>query len=208
MLNNHLIAEKLFITQSVLLNLETPFVWTSGIKSPIYCDNRKLLSYPIHRDFIKSELSNCVLDNFPETDLIAGVATAGIPWGVLVADQIKTSFLYVRSQSKKHGLGKNIEGHYTPNQKILVVEDLISTGKSSIEAVQILQNEGLQVLGVMSIFNYGFPSTKEKFDALKIPFISLIDYTNLIAYAQSKEMFTDNNIKKLNSWRENPEDWN
>src|ERR1700712_168465 len=136
MTNEKAVAEKLLEIQAIKLNLEKPFTWASGWKSPIYCDNRKVLSFPYIRDFIKSEMCDVVFSQFPEGTLIAGVATAGIAWGAMVADQLKLPFIYVRPKPKEHGLGNQIEGQYSPNQKIVVIEDLISTGKSSLEVVE------------------------------------------------------------------------
>jgi orotate phosphoribosyltransferase len=133
------VAEKLLQTGAVLLRPEEPFTWASGWKSPIYCDNRKLLSFPYVRDYIKSEMCNVIFEQYPDADLVAGVATAGIAWGAMVADQLKLPFMYVRPKPKEHGLGNQIEGAYQPGQKTVVVEDLVSTGKSSLQVVDVLQ---------------------------------------------------------------------
>src|SRR5213595_1930017 len=156
MTNEKAIAEKLLQINAVKLNLEEPFTWASGWKSPIYCDNRRILSFPFIRDYIKSELSNIVFEKFPEAELLAGVATAGIAWGAIVADQLKLPYIYVRPKPKEHGLGNQIEGFYEEGKKVVVIEDLVSTGKSSLLVVDVLRKAGLQVEGLVSIFNYGF----------------------------------------------------
>src|SRR3954464_8296211 len=143
--NEKAVAERLLVTGAVKLSLEEPFTWASGWKSPIYCDNRKLLSFPYVRDYIKSELCNVIFEKYPEADLIAGVATAGIAWGAMAADQLKLPFMYVRPKPKEHGLGNQIEGSIEQGQKTVIVEDLISTGKSSLLVVDFLRNAGLDI---------------------------------------------------------------
>src|SRR5450631_4750595 len=150
------VAEKLLQVQAIRLNVKEPFTWASGWKSPIYCDNRKVLSFPYIRDFIKSEMCNVLFAQFPEAALLAGVATAGIAWGAMAADQLKLPYIYVRSKPKEHGLGQQIEGYYEKGQPVVVIEDLISTGKSSLQVVEILRQAGLEVVGLVSIFTYGF----------------------------------------------------
>src|SRR5687767_15614644 len=154
-------AEKLLQVQAVKLSPEKPFTWASGWKNPIYCDNRKVLSHPYVRDFIKSELCNVVFENFPDAELIAGVATAGIAWGAMIADQLKLPFVYVRPKPKEHGLGNQIEGEYNKKQKVVVIEDLVSTGKSSLQVVDVIRNADLEVLGMVSIFTYAFEKARE-----------------------------------------------
>ena len=156
MTNEKAVAEKLLQVGAVKLSPDAPFTWASGWKSPIYCDNRKVLSFPFVRDFIKSELCNVIFEKFPEAEVLAGVATAGIPWGAMAADQLKLPYIYVRPKPKEHGLGNQIEGAYTAGQKVLVIEDLISTGKSSLQVVDVLRGAGVEVVGMVSIFNYGF----------------------------------------------------
>ena len=163
------IAEKLLQIKAVKLQPQEPFTWASGWKSPIYCDNRKILSYPHIRDFVKSELSNLVFTEFPDAEVIAGVATAGIPHGALVADLLKMPFVYVRSKPKAHGMGNQIEGHLEPNKKVLVIEDLISTGKSSMEAIDALREAGAKIEGLCSVFTYGFDIAKKPFRKRKYP---------------------------------------
>src|SRR5919106_7053361 len=153
--NEKAVAERLLLTGAVKLSLEEPFTWASGWKSPIYCDNRRVLSFPYIRDFIKSELCNVIFEKFPDAALLAGVATAGIAWGAMAADQLKLPFIYVRAKPKEHGLGNQVEGYYEKGQKTVVIEDLISTGKSSLDVVNVLKNAGLNVIGMVSIFTYG-----------------------------------------------------
>src|SRR6202046_2229119 len=146
------VAEKLLQAQAIRLSPQQPFTWSSGWKSPIYCDNRKVLGFPYIRDFIKSEMCNVIFAQFPDAALLAGVATAGIAWGAMAADQLKLPYVYVRSKPKEHGLGQQIEGYYQPGQPTVVIEDLISTGNSSLQVVEILRQAGLNVIGLVSIF--------------------------------------------------------
>src|SRR5882757_8282861 len=164
------VAEKLLQVSAVKLNLQQPFTWASGWKSPIYCDNRRILSFPFIRDYIKSELCNVVFEKFPEAELVAGVATAGIAWGAMTADQLKLPYIYVRPKPKEHGLGNQIEGFYEKGQKTVVIEDLISTGKSSLQVCDVLRNAGLDVIGMVAIFTYGFPVAEEAFKAAGVPY--------------------------------------
>src|SRR5205814_4960179 len=161
MTNEKAIAEKLLQVNAIKLNPEHPFTWASGWKSPIYCDNRRILSFPFIRDYIKSELCNVVFEKFSGAELLAGVATAGIAWGAMVADQLKLPYVYVRPKPKEHGLGNQVEGYFEKGQKTVVIEDLVSTGKSSLQVVDVLRKEGLHVGGMVSIFNYGFPVASE-----------------------------------------------
>src|SRR6516225_3335005 len=163
MTNEKAVAEKLLQINAIRLNLKEPFTWASGWKSPIYCDNRKVLSFPYVRDFIKSEMCNVIFAQFPEAAMLAGVATAGIAWGAMAADQLKLPYIYVRSKPKEHGLGQQIEGYYEPGRPVVVIEDLISTGKSSLQVVDILRQAGLEVIGLVSIFNYGFDAGRQAF---------------------------------------------
>jgi len=153
MTNEKAVAEKLLEIQAIKLNLEKPFTWASGWKSPIYCDNRKTLSFPHVREFIKSEMCNLIFEEFPDAELLAGVATAGIAWGAMAADQLKLPFIYVRSKPKEHGMGNQIEGFYEEGKQVVVIEDLISTGKSSLAVTLALRAAGLQIAGLVSIFN-------------------------------------------------------
>src|SRR6476469_5227457 len=179
-------AEKLLQAEAIRLSSDKPFIWASGWKSPIYCDNRKVLSKPFIRDFIKSELCNVVFERFADAELIAGVATAGIAWGAMVADQLKLPFIYVRPKPKEHGLGNQIEGEFTPGQKVVVIEDLISTGKSSLQVVDVLKQNGMEILGMVSIFNYQFDVAKESFEKAGVPYYSLTNYPSLLNLAEQK----------------------
>ncbi len=178
-----LTAEKLLQAEAILLSPDKPFTWASGWKSPIYCDNRKVLSHPYIREFIKSELCNVVFEKYGEAEVVAGVATAGIPWGAMIADQLKLPFIYVRPKPKEHGLGNQIEGDLKQGQKVVVVEDLISTGKSSLAVVNVLKNIGAETVGMVSIFNYRFLSAQQAFDDAGMPLISLTDYPTLLETA-------------------------
>ena len=208
MTSHKAVAEKLLQISAIRLNAETPFVWASGWKSPIYCDNRKVLSFPYIREFIKSEMCNVVFQEFPEATLLAGVATAGIAWGAMVADQLKLPFIYVRPKPKEHGLGNQIEGYYETSQKVVVVEDLVSTGKSSLQVVDVLRRAGLEVAGMVSIFTYGFDVATEAFKQAGVPFRSLTSYDQLISLAVEKEIVSAGQESILLKWRSNPSGWN
>ncbi len=208
MTNEKAVAEKLLQINAIKLNPQQPFTWASGWKSPIYCDNRKVLSFPYTRDFIKSEMSNVVFEKFPDAEILAGVATAGIAWGAMVADQLKLPYIYVRPKPKEHGLGNQIEGFYEKGQKVVVVEDLISTGKSSLQVVEVLRKEGLEVVGMVSIFNYGFQLAEDEFAAAGVPYFSLTNYTSLITAALEKGMVSADEESTLLKWRESPSTWN
>ena len=201
-------AEKLLQAGSVKLNPEAPFTWASGWKSPIYCDNRKLLSLPFVRDFIKSELANIVFEKFQDADVIAGVATAGIPWGAMVADQLKLPFIYVRPKPKEHGLGNQIEGEVQPGQKVVVIEDLISTGKSSLQVVDVLRQKQITVSGMVSIFTYQFDLANDAFKKAEVPFHSLTDYPTLLKLALNKGLVQPEAEEILLKWRSDPANWN
>jgi orotate phosphoribosyltransferase len=201
------VAEKLLHAKAIRLSVKEPFTWSSGWKSPIYCDNRKVLGYPYIRDFIKSELCNVVFAQFPEAGLLAGVATAGIAWGAMAADQLKLPYVYVRSKPKEHGLGQQIEGYYETNQPVVVIEDLISTGKSSLQVVDILRQTGLEVIGLVSIFNYGFRAAKTAFERAGVPYVSLSNYPTLIGLALEKGLVGPEEESVLLKWSEDPENW-
>ena len=207
MTNEKAVAEKLLQINAIKLNPQQPFAWASGWKSPIYCDNRKVLSFPYIRDFIKSEMCNVVFEKFPDAETLAGVATAGIAWGAMVADQLKLPYIYVRPKPKEHGLANQIEGFYEKGQKVVVVEDLISTGKSSLQVVEVLQKEGMEVVGMVSIFNYGFQLADDAFAAKGIPYYSLTNYTSLITAAIEKGMINANQENTLLKWRQSPSTW-
>jgi orotate phosphoribosyltransferase len=200
-------AQKLLQVQAVKLSLEHPFTWASGWKSPIYCDNRKVLSHPFVRDYIKSELCNVVFDKYPDAEAIAGVATAGIPWGAMVADQLKLPFMYVRPKPKEHGLGNQIEGSYQKDQKVVVVEDLISTGKSSLQVVDVLLAAGVCILGMASIFSYGFPDATLRFERAGVPYSALTNYTALVQQAKASGLIPEAVEEVLLNWRDDPAHW-
>ena len=201
------VAEKLLQAGAVQLRPDLPFTWASGWKSPIYCDNRRILSFPHTRDFIKSEMSNVIFDAFPDADLLAGVATAGIPWGALAADQLKLPYIYVRPKPKEHGLGNQIEGYFEPGSKVIVIEDLISTGKSSLQVLDVLLSRGLEVLGMVSIFTYGFTVAEEAFKTAGIKVVSLTDYETLIGLAIEKGLVSPDQHNTLLNWRVDPSNW-
>ncbi len=207
MSDTKVVAEKLLQADAVRLNVEQPFTWASGWRSPIYCDNRKILSFPYIRDFIKSEMSNVVFEKFPEAEQLAGVATAGIAWGALVADQLKLPYSYVRPKPKEHGLGNQIEGFYEKGQKTVVIEDLISTGKSSLQVVEVLKAAGLEVIGMVSIFTYGFPVATAAFEKMGIPYYSLTNYPALIELAAANGTVAPAHHEVLLKWRDDPANW-
>jgi len=202
-----IIAEKLLEVGAVKLSPAKPFTWASGWKSPIYCDNRKVLSFPFIRDFIKSELCNVIFEHFPEADTVAGVATAGIAWGAMAADQLKLPFIYVRPKPKEHGLGNQVEGFLEEGKKVVIVEDLISTGKSSLQVVDVLLKTGVQVEGMVSIFNYGFTIAEEAFKNAGVTLESLSNYAALIELAKEKNFISAETEQLLLKWRSNPSEW-
>lgn len=207
MTNEKAVAEKLLHVGAVKLSPETPFTWASGWKSPIYCDNRKVLSFPYIREFIKSEMCNVIFEQFPDAAVLAGVATAGIAWGAMAADQLKLPYAYVRPKPKEHGLGNQIEGTIEPGQKVLVIEDLISTGKSSLQVVDVLRNAGYEVAGMVSIFNYGFTIADEAFQKAGVKYVSLTNYVTLIDLAIEKGSIKTDVQDLLMSWRNDPANW-
>jgi len=190
MTNEKAVAEKLLQINAIKLSPQAPFTWASGWKSPIYCDNRKVLSFPYVRDFIKSEMCSVIFEKFPEADVLAGVATAGIAWGAMAADQLKYPYIYVRPKPKEHGLGNQIEGALEKGQKVLVIEDLISTGKSSLQVCDVLRAAGAEVIGMVSIFTYGFQVAEKVFEQAGVPFQSLTNYSTLIDLALEKGLGT------------------
>ncbi len=207
MTNEKAVAEKLLQVDAVKLNLQQPYTWASGWKSPIYCDNRSVLSYPYIRDFLKSEMCSIIFEKFEEADVLAGVATAGIAWGAMAADQLKLPFMYVRPKPKEHGLGNQIEGHFTFGQKVVVVEDLISTGKSSLQVCEVLQNAGLEVIGMVAIFTYGFDVAEKAFAQLGIPYLALTNYSALIELAIEQGRVSHEHQDILLQWRQDPANW-
>lgn len=207
MTNQKAVAEKLLQVNAIKLNLQSPFTWASGWKSPIYCDNRKVLSFPYIRDFIKSEMCNVLFEEFPDALLLAGVATAGIPWGAMAADQLKLPYIYVRPEPKKHGLGNQIEGSFEKGQQAVVIEDLISTGKSSLQVVEVLRNAGVEVVGMVAIFTYGFDEATNNFQKAGLTLKSLTSYAELIEIAIEKGIVSKDQESILLKWREDPSVW-
>jgi orotate phosphoribosyltransferase len=206
--NKRRIAESLLQIKAVKLEPANPFTWASGWKSPIYCDNRKTLSYPEIRTFIRNCFAETIQKEFPGTDLIAGVATGGIAQGALVADQLDLPFAYVRSSTKTHGLDNLIEGVVNPGQKVVVVEDLVSTGGSSLKAVHALRAAGCVVSGLIAIFTYGFQAADEAFRREEVKLIALSDYDTLLDASLRSGAITPAQLDVLRAWRENPSEWN
>ncbi len=207
MTNEKAVAEKLLQIKAIRLNLQEPFTWASGWKSPIYCDNRKTLSFPYTRDFIKSELCNVIFEQFPDAEVVAGVATAGIAWGAMAADQLKLPYIYVRPKPKEHGLGNQVEGFYEGGQRVVVVEDLVSTGKSSLQVCEVLKKQGLAIEGMVSIFTYGFDVADQAFDKAGVPLRSLTNYQTLIALAIENGTVSTAEEETLLNWRKDPANW-
>src|SRR5687768_8897895 len=201
------IAAMLLQIQAIKLSTEKPFSWSSGWKSPIYCDNRLSLSYPEIRTTIKQALVQAIRENFFTAQSIAGVATAGIAQGALVADILNLPFLYVRPKPKDHGMENLIEGQIVRGQKVVVVEDLVSTGGSSLKATQALRQAGLEVLGMVSIFNYGFDIATRNFYDANTSLICLCDYNNLLKFAFDEEYISEEDIISLKAWRVDPANW-
>jgi len=201
------IAEYLLEINAIKLKPTDPFTWASGWKSPIYSDNRLFLSHPLIRTYIKKELGNLIKQKYPTAEAIIGVATAGIAPGALVADYLELPFGYVRSEPKKHGMGKQVEGDIHPKQKIVVVEDLVSTGKSSLQAIDALRDYGCEILGMVSIFNYGFDAAIQNFEQANCSFFSLSNYNELITVAVSKNLIKNEEKDLLSEWRKSPSTW-
>ena len=197
-------AEALLDIEAVKLQPGDLFTWASGWKSPVYCDNRRTLSYPEVRKLLKNGFTELISQHYAQTEVIAGVATAGIPHGALVADALDLPFVYVRNKAKQHGLQNKIEGHLIPGQKAVVVEDLISTGKSSLAAVAALRAVKAEVLGLTAVFTYGFEVASTAFQEARCPFFALSDYTHLIAIAERKNIVSAYDMELLESWRVNP----
>ncbi len=201
------IASKLLDIEAIRLDVEDPFIWSSGWKSPIYCDNRLALSYPKIRALIKTELAKAIKSQYTNVEAIAGVATAGIPQGALVADELGLPFLYVRSKPKGHGMENMIEGKITPCQRVVIIEDLVSTGGSSLKAAEALKNAGFEVMGMAAIFTYGFDLAQENFEKAGIPLFSLSNYNYLLEEALHRQSIAQDQLKKLQQWREDPANW-
>ncbi len=191
----------------VKLNIAEPYTWASGRQSPIYCDGRISLSYPPVRSYVKQELVTVIDQRFGEAEALAGVATAGIPQGVLAADQLELPFMYVRSKPKEHGMTNMVEGEVVKGQKVVVVEDLVSTGGSSLKAVAALELMGLDVIGLIAVFTYGFDETREVFAKASLPFVSLCSYDVLIKEAVDQDLISIKELSSLRDWRAAPDTW-
>lgn len=200
-------ATKLLDVKAIKLQPENPFTWASGWKSPFYCDNRKTLSFPALRTFVKTELTRLVMENFPEADAVAGVATGAIAQGALVADELGMPFAYVRSKPKDHGLANLIEGELPAGAKVVVVEDLISTGGSSLKAVEALRNAGFEVVGMVASYTYGFDVAKKAFEDAKVTLMTLTNYEAVLEAALKTGYISQEQIPTLNEWRSNPSEW-
>ncbi len=202
-----MVASKLLEIGAIKLNHKNPFTWSSGWKSPIYCDNRLALSYPTIRTFIKERLAQAIKENFPEAECIAGVATAGIPQGALVAEALGLPFVYVRPKPKEHGMGNLIEGKIVKNQKAVLVEDLISTGGSSLKAAQAMREAGFQISGMVAIFTYGFEQSEVSFAGENVSLICLSDFNHLLQEALDKNTIDEQQLIYVKSWRLDPANW-
>lgn len=202
------VAEFLLQVKAIKLSPNKPFTWASGIKSPIYCDNRVTLSYPNIRTFMRQAYAESILDHFGKPDVIAGVATGGIAQGALVAQELGIPFIYVRSSVKEHGMGNQIEGYFEKGQKVVVIEDLISTGGSSLRAIAALRDAELDVRGLVAIFTYGFDIAHENFANAECPYVTLSDYNSMIAEALDSNLISQDDMDSLKRWRDNPSAWN
>ena len=200
-------AERLLKVKAIKLQPKEPFTWASGWRSPFYCDNRKTLSFPQLRSFIKQELVHAVLKHFPQADAVAGVATGAIAQGALVADALHLPFVYVRSKPKDHGLENLIEGELKPGAKVVVIEDLISTGGSSLKAVEALRRSGCTVLGMVAAYTYGFAVAEEAFREADVQLVTLTDYDHVVAQALATGYITPADVELLNDWRRSPQTW-
>jgi orotate phosphoribosyltransferase len=198
-----------YLTQinAIKLNTKKPFTWTSGIKSPIYCDNRLILSFPDVRKFVADKMTDIVENKYGKDISIAGVATGAIAIGAMIAERLNLPYAYVRPEPKEHGLKNQIEGNIKKGSNIVVIEDLISTGKSSLNAINALKSEGYNVMGMLSIFSYNFQFANKKFEDENISINSLSDYNSLVNLIQSEGTLDSNEIRRLKKWRENPKTW-
>lgn len=211
MVLNKVIAKKtatyLLQINAIKLNIQNPFKWSSGWNSPIYCDNRVCLSFPKIRDFLANSIAEEIKKKTSNDFIIAGVATGAIGIGMLVANKLNVPFIYVRPEQKKHGRKNQIEGTLNKNEKVIVIEDLISTGKSSLNAVDAIQNNGAKVIFMIALFTYGFEIAKENFINKRIELKTLCDYNNLIETAKENNLINEDEIKSLINWKKNPEKW-
>ena len=201
-------AGKLLNIKAIKLQPENPFTWASGWKSPFYCDNRKTLSYPDLRNFVKLEICRIIEENFAEVDAVAGVATGAIAQGALVADELNLPYVYVRPKPKDHGMGNQIEGELPEGAKVIVVEDLISTGGSSLKAVDALRKAGFEVVGMVASYTYGFPVAEEAFRAAGVKLLTISDYEHVVAEAVATGYIAANDEELLKQWRKDPASWN
>ncbi len=201
------VASDLLQIKAIKLNKDNPFTWSSGWKSPIYCDNRLSLSYPEIRTQIKNALAEAAKIKYPGLEAIAGVATAGIPQGALLADALDVPFVYVRAKAKGHGMENLIEGKVTPGQKVVLVEDLVSTGGSSLKAAEALKKAGMEVMGMLAIFTYGFPLAAKNFEDAGIPLHCLSDYSTMLQIAIGQGYITEKDVESLEQWRSDPSTW-
>lgn len=201
------VAQSLLQIKAIKLQPNQPFTWASGWNSPIYCDNRKILSYPKVRTFIRQQFVEAIKEHFPKVEVIAGVATGGIAIGALVAEELGLPFVYIRSAAKGHGMQNLIEGEIPTNKNVVVVEDLISTGGSSLNAVAALKQEQCNVLGMVAIFTYGFETAVQNFKVNKCVLVTLSDYNTLITTAETGDYITPNDVASLNEWRKDPSTW-
>ena len=200
-------AAKLLEVKAIKLQPANPFTWASGWLSPFYCDNRKTLSYPALRSFVKLELCHIIQEQFPQADAIAGVATGAIAQGALVADQLGLPFCYVRSKAKDHGMGNQIEGELPAGAKVVVVEDLISTGGSSLKAVEALRQAGIEVVGMVASYTYGFPVAEQAFSQAGVRLVTLTDYEAVVTKALETGYISQSDVPLLAEWRSNPSEW-
>ena len=200
-------ASKLLQIKAIKLQPNNPFTWASGWKSPFYCDNRKTLSYPDLRSYVKLELTHAILEHFPQAEAVAGVATGAIAQGALVADALSLPFVYVRSKPKDHGLENLIEGELKPGTKVVVVEDLISTGGSSLKAVESVRKYGCEVVGMVASYTYGFGVAQEAFENAGVQLVTLTDYEHVVAQALETGYIAEADVELLNEWRKDPAHW-
>ena len=201
-------AHRLLKIKAIKLQPNNPFTWASGWKSPFYCDNRKTLSYPELRNYVKLELTHAILEHFPDADAVAGVATGAIAQGALVADSLHLPFVYVRSKPKDHGLENLIEGELRPSMKVVVVEDLISTGGSSLKAVEAIRKNACEVIGMVASYTYGFPVAEQAFKDAGVQLVTLTDYDNVVAKAVETGYISSDDVQLLDEWRKDPAHWN
>ena len=201
------LASFLLQIKAIKLNPANPFTWASGLKSPIYCDNRVTLSYPQVRTFIREGFKNMCLDKFGTPDVIAGVATGGIPQGALVAQELGLPFVYVRSEKKSHGMNNQVEGIINSGQSVVIIEDLVSTGKSSLNAVEALREKGAVIKGMLAIFTYGMDIATENFKKNKCELFTLTNYDALIKKAAEENYIRENDLASLMEWKKDPQAW-